>query len=276
MANGRSLHIGLNGVDASHYGGWDGTLNACEADARDMKALADARGFHSTLLLTKAATSKSVIAAIGDAAAALKSGDFFFLSYSGHGGQVPDTNGDETEDDMDETWVCYDRQVVDDELYALWGKFESGVRILVLSDSCHSGTVLKAALFGGTESPQTFGVKSVKAVRALPPAVQKRTYEAHKKLYDDIQAAHPEGERVSVGASVLLISGCQDSQTSQDGDKNGLFTGTLLKVWNRGFKGGYRKLHKAILKEMPPTQTPNLFRAGAISVAFERATPFTI
>lgn len=276
MANGRSLHIGLNGVDASQYEGWDGTLNACEADARDMKAIADAKGFQSTLLLTKAATSKTVLAAIADAAAALHPGDSFLLSYSGHGGQVPDTNGDDTEDGMDETWVCHDRQVVDDELYALWGKFESGVRIFVLSDSCHSGTVLKAALFGGTESPQSFGVKSVKVVRALPPDVQKRTYEAHKKLYDDIQAANPAGERVSVGASVLLISGCQDNQTSQDGDKNGLFTGTLKKVWNRGFKGGYRKFHKAILAEMPPTQTPNFFRAGAVSVAFERSTPFTI
>ena len=64
------------------------------------------RDFKSTLLLTKAATSKNVIAAIADAAATLHSGDFFLLSYSGHGGQVPDTNGDETEDDMDETWVC--------------------------------------------------------------------------------------------------------------------------------------------------------------------------
>lgn len=276
MANGRSLHIGLNGVDASQYEGWDGTLNACEADARDMKAIADAKGFKSTVILTKAATSKNVIAAIADAAAALHTGDFFLLSYSGHGGQVPDTNGDETEDGKDETWVCYDRQLIDDELYALWGKFESGVRIFVLSDSCHSGTVLKAALFGGKESPQTFGVKSVKLVRALPPDVQKKTYEAHKKLYDGIQAANPAGERVSIGANVLLISGCQDNQTSQDGDKNGLFTGTLKKVWNKGFKGSYRMFHKAILAEMPPTQTPNYFRAGAVSAAFERSTPFTI
>jgi len=42
---------------------------------------------------------------------------------------------------MDETWVLYDRQLVDDELYKIWSKFKPGVRILVLSDSCHSGTV---------------------------------------------------------------------------------------------------------------------------------------
>ena len=44
---------------------------------------------------------------------------------------------------MEETWVLYDRQLVDDELYKIWSKFKPGVRILVLSDSCHNGTVTR-------------------------------------------------------------------------------------------------------------------------------------
>ena len=36
---------------------------------------------------------------------------------------------------------------------------------------------------------------------------------------------------------MILISGCQDNQTSMDGDHNGAFTEQLLKVWN---KGAYR------------------------------------
>jgi len=44
--------------------------------------------------------------------------------------------------------------------------------------------------------------------------------------------------KANIKASVLLISGCQDNQLSQDGAFNGLFTGTLKKVWNGGiFKG---------------------------------------
>ena len=62
------------------------------------------------------------------------------MTYSGHGGQVPDGD-DEEADSSDETWVAFDRQIVDDELYELWGKFKPGVRIVVLSDSCHSGSV---------------------------------------------------------------------------------------------------------------------------------------
>ena len=56
------------------------------------------------------------------------------LSYSGHGGQLPDLNDDEP-DQEDETWCLYDGQVVDDELSELYSHFKQGVRILVLSDS---------------------------------------------------------------------------------------------------------------------------------------------
>src|SRR5688572_22020060 len=145
MAKGISVHIGLNEVDPDHYGGWDGRLTACEFDAKDMQKIAKQRGFLPRLLLTANATATAVQAAIRDAASRLKAGDFFWLTYSGHGGQVPDINHDEGEGDrQDETWVLYDRELIDDELYALWSGFAPGVRILVLSDSCHSGTVTKA------------------------------------------------------------------------------------------------------------------------------------
>jgi hypothetical protein len=41
---GLSVHIGLNAVSAKHYEGWSGELTACEFDARDMAAIAKARG----------------------------------------------------------------------------------------------------------------------------------------------------------------------------------------------------------------------------------------
>ena len=136
MPKGLSIHLGLNAVDPKGYGGWDGQLRACEADARDMAKIAKDRGYAgSTLLLTGAATAAAFIKAMEDAASKLASGDILFLSYSGHGGQVPDRDGDDEVDGLDETWCLFDRQLIDDELYGLFGKFTKGVRIVLLSDS---------------------------------------------------------------------------------------------------------------------------------------------
>ena len=68
--------------------GWDGPLKGCEKDARDMCAIAESQGFSTTLLLTREATADNVEAAIRNAASTLKRGDFFLLTYAGHGGQV--------------------------------------------------------------------------------------------------------------------------------------------------------------------------------------------
>jgi metacaspase-1 len=279
MARGISLHIGLNRVDQGHYGGWDGSLNACEMDARDMQSIARTQGFRARLLLTRAATHPAVTEAIRNAARLLTAGDFFFLSYSGHGGQVKDLNGDEREDHLDETWVLYDREMIDDELYALWSGFERGVRILMLSDSCHSGTVARESWYSA------LGAGAVRAPHALlpprlkhiPARVQAETYRKHRRLYERVQCELPKGERIPIGASVLLLAGCQENQLSADGDRNGLFTGVLRRVWSNGkFRGTYRTFHRAIARLMPPWQTPNFFRTGAVDPRYEQERPFTL
>ena len=89
---GRSLHIGLNAVGAAHYGGWRGELTACEFDAGDMAALARTRGMRASVLLTREATRAAVLRRLHAAARALRAGDLFFLSFSGHGGQLPDVS----------------------------------------------------------------------------------------------------------------------------------------------------------------------------------------
>jgi hypothetical protein len=278
MPQGLSIHAGLNGVDATQYNGWDGTLVACEFDADDMAALAKSQGFEPTLLKTKDATAEALTSAISDAAGKLERGDVLLLTYSGHGGQVPDTNGDE-DDRADETWVLYDRQVVDDELYALWGSFKPGVRIAVFSDSCHSGTVARDVVEAVGEDRFAAAVADSDRPRlkGLPEDVAKATYEAHKDLYDGIQRSLPPLDKAEVGASVILISGCQDNQTSADGDRNGLFTQTLKQVWDDGkFHGGYRTFRRRIVKTMPPWQSPNLFLTGASDTRFVRQRPFTV
>lgn len=244
MAKGRSLHIGLNNLDPNHYSGWLGSLNACENDASDMEAIAKSGGFQTDMLLTIEATKKQVLAKISEAAKELDAGDIFMLSYAGHGGQIPDSNQDEP-DLLDETWCLYDEQLLDDELSLTWAAFAEGVRILVISDSCHSGTVTR----GIEPSPYEKGVGQVlfsqsptasnQKFRAIPTEVAIKTYEANRESYQ--QRKTRSGSERDITASVILIAGCQDHQLARDGWKNGLFTSYLLQVWNHGqFSQNYK------------------------------------
>ena len=121
----------------------------------------------STLLLTKKGTRAHALAAMRQAAKRLVSGDLFFLTYSGHGGQVPDVTGEEA-DKQDETWCLYDGQLIDDELYFELSRFAAGVRILVLSDSCHSGTVTRAMPPQRRRRPVDRALKNDAACRRHP------------------------------------------------------------------------------------------------------------
>jgi hypothetical protein len=290
-ATGVSLHIGLNAVDPGNYSGWSGPLNACEADARDMAALATTQKMTPTTLMTTDATRARTLDAIRKAAQLLTAGDLFFLSYSGHGGQVQDVSGEDEDDKLDETWCLFDGQLIDDELYLELSKFRKGVRVLVLSDSCHSGTVTRAV-----PPPPPPGMRP----KLMPPNVAVKVYNEHKAFYDGLQQRVMEASRTAARldpdaalaqvavsqrltnvaarckAAVLLISGCQDNQTSLDGAHNGAFTEQLLKVWNQGaFIGNYTQLHATIKAAMPPSQTPNLFQLGPAG-PFAQQRPFLV
>lgn len=280
MAKGIALNVGLNSVDPEHYAGWDGRLGACEADADDMSDLAKSAGFEARSLLTRHATRAAVMKGIRDAAAELKAGDIFLFTFSGHGGQVRDLDGDEVEDNEDETLLCYDAQIVDDEIYRLWAKFEAGVRVLMIADSCHSGTVAKLFPYRDTGAKGTLvdEIELAKGYRFMPDDVARRTFKKNEAFYEKIVDRKKPGEKERVKASVLLLSGCQDNQLSADGVFNGLFTGRLLRAWKRGrFTGTYTSFHKAIVKTMPPLQTPNKYWVPKTeNVEFEAQKPFTI
>ena len=298
MPKGISIHLGLNFVDPKHYDGWDGELRACEADANDMAKIAKDRGYGTTtVLLTKNATVAKFAKAMKDAAAKLTAGDILFLSYSGHGGQVPDRDGDDEVDGLDETWCLYDRQLIDDELYGMFGKFAKGVRIVLLSDSCHSGTVARNAELAGqtladlaaklaasaNALPQvkSGALKPFGGYRLAPRQITFAAYARNRAMYEKIQRTDSKAQAKAaagrIGAGVILISGCQDNQLSSDGERNGLFTAMLEIVYNGGaYKQGYRRFHREIRGLMPPEQTPNLFLTGRNLRDFLAQMPFSI
>jgi hypothetical protein len=233
------------------------------------------------------------------AARKLKAGDTFLMTYSGHGGKVDDVSGDETEDNIDETWCLFDRQFIDDELYALYSEFKAGVNIYVLSDSCHSGTVTRAMermepALTKEENLQIFGMEKPK-FRMMPRQTSGAVYYARWEFYDDIQNKLKQVKPKDIKASIRLISACQDDQEAADGMKNGKFTGVVKKVWANGkFQGSFRDFHAAINKSLESEyarvlkgrkkeeiddlhiQTPNYFADGADNDEIDNRLPFSI
>jgi hypothetical protein len=267
-AENMAIAIGLNSVDPESYAGWNGPLQACENDAKDMAHIAETQGYSAKVLLTKRATLKNVRDSIIAASQVLKSGDHLVISFSGHGNQVPDTNGDETDDGLDETWCLYDGEMVDDELALLWQRFAKGVRITVYSDSCHSGSVIKTF---EKENPST-----VSEFKIVPSdvALKLRTLPGHFDLDKGLPAE--TSTRSNTSASVILISGCQDDQLSRDGVKNSVFTAHVLTAWNNGaFKASLPKFYETIRATMPPKQQPNYDRTGQLNAVFEAERPWT-
>ena len=246
-----SLHIGVNHVDTSsqcYEDDWESELNSCEADALAMLKIAQDLDYeYSKILLTKDATRANFFKAINYfQTEKLKPGDLLLITFAGHGGQVEDKDGDE-EDGMDETWCFYDGNLVDDNLYELLKTFEEGIRILIISDSCHSGDILRDA--------------------------EEEMEDETDLLYGNSGVKNLPG----VKAAVQMISSCQEFEYSRENKSQGLFTSILLEVWDDGnFEGNYIEFYDAIVSEMPfcNNQTPNHLMGGVGYESFSEEVSF--
>ena len=288
MKKGVSLHIGINNLDTSHYfkndiESWNGQLLGCENDAAAMEQLAKAQGFSTYLLLTEAATRDHVKQLIAEIAEQLEEGDFFFFTFSGHGGQVADFSGDEAEnvtpdgkkDKKDETLCLFDGQLIDDELYQLWEKFKKGVRILFLCDSCHSGTIAKAI---GDFIPKP---PAGTAWRVVPKNSLSATYVRHFDFYNSLQSA--PNRSFDIQAHIIQISACQDKEIA--GEKQnvekpyGYFSNGILQSWDYGAFEDYQSLFDSVQPFLPKKQHPNLIHFGGNEegrLSFLKSEPFII
>jgi hypothetical protein len=270
------VHIGVNRVDPGHYRGWSGPLTSCENDADTMQAIARAQGFETRQLKTEDATRENVIEAIRAASEQMVQGDIFMITYAGHGSRMADMDGDEA-DGKDDTWCLFDAQLLDDELNVLLAGFEAGVRVLVISDSCHSGTLLKGAAESAddVERIEDDFVHS----RLMPRADSIDVNRTYRRFYADIARSLPR-PHPAVRASVRLLSGCQEDQSSWGNDKSGRFTAAIESIFaDGGFEGDYNGFHQAIVeavaRAMKP-QTPGHMVIGEPDREFDRQKPFTI
>lgn len=303
MAKGISINIGLNTLDTNHYSNDFDPLFSCIKDAQSMANIA--KGF-KVILLENNPKSSDVFDAVTYARSNLVSGDILLVTFSGHGSEIKDESGDEPSG-YDQTWCLYDRQIIDDELARLWSTFPPGIRILFLSDSCHSGTVSNAPLdqidssdILTEENKRTINSISEEGgfdefslrnhgnrVRLLEEWLSKQIIDdsygaVYKPIINELkkELASKGVKHFSelIQASVISISACQDKQLATESDDNGVFTAALKRVWNKElFQGNHIDFYNAIVKETRnayPRQTPKYLKANASS--FEQMRPFQI
>jgi len=230
----------------NNYPNTSAELFGCVNDANDWsRTLRDAG--YVVGLMTEAAKG-DVMDALTEMIANAGFGDRVVFTYSGHGTWMPDTDGDEV-DGRDEAMVMADYMegglLLDDELHRIFSVAKYGVGKLILSDSCHSGTLARVMV--GATPPQ---------MRRIPKFLSPATFtdldsSMVKTLERQLKVSKPR-------PSASLISGCEDAELSYDasfsGRSRGAFTHYALDAYKPGIKLG--AWHNEIRKRLPNSWLP--------------------
>lgn len=202
-------HALLIGISDYQY---VGKLASAVRDAKKMEAF-----FLEDLGIKKAniqhlynqqATHDNIMAAFKRLYHDVKKNDQVFVYYSGHGSQIPDTNGDE-KDKWDETLVSIDARdkngtgvfsnmVIDDELDDAFKRIEDkGVNTVMITDACHSGSITRSIV--GTKN---IGLP-ITARKDLRPVLRSNNYQQRRKEKPFLTAAPRRVEWSAVSAGQL-------------------------------------------------------------------------
>ncbi|HET9526110.1 MAG TPA: caspase family protein [Pyrinomonadaceae bacterium] len=299
MATGISIHVGVNATKAPGLSVQP--LVGCENDAEAMRVLARARNFVAVdggpdvPIIREKATFENVLGKIRLAAEKLVAGDIFLFTFSGHGTRRG--ADDPAEEDLkDETLVLHDKLLVDNVLRRrLWPTFKAGVRVVMVSDSCHSGGIAMSVIDDSESEPETEssgsgssaawardGVRRGMSRRGAVPGVQQgrpqngfgvrgvseAQAQAHfnllKQFYKELRESLPS-TAPPVPANVLLLAACQEHETTRDGLPNGVFTRALLEVLSSNGTKTYTQLRNSIeqkLQQASATNHPVLLSVG--------------
>lgn len=271
----RALFIGIN------YYGQKGELRGCINDVHNIKEfLTKNYRIDEIMVLTDdqkdpglIPTRSNILNAFKWLRNGAKAGDSLILHYSGHGGSVKDTDGDE-EDGMDETMIPVDYQkagqIVDDEIHdVLVRGLPKGVRLTGIIDACHSETMLDLPYVYTVDGDlQIIETNKNEGIVTIIGAGTKFLLDGNKKravasvtagMKLLMSGGKGEGNSAakektiktrSTEADVIQFSGCRDSQTSADAQIGGQATGAMSHALITSLKENKSQNYTHLLKSM--------------------------
>jgi len=231
-------------------------LEGCVHDAWQMMLLMTQRfGIRSYSMLTNAkATREGIADALHDLVRRVErlraTGNTstipIVITFSGHGRQVIDLVGDE-EDGLDETWIAADsgpdarHDIRDDELHLVLSRLTAlNTTVLLISDSCHSGTMHRTS----------HRVRSVRDATP-PPGPDDRLFT--ERFGSPDQRKRRRGHHAEPG--LIFFAACHEARQAVEheeapGVSSGRFTFALRRALARsGPETTYRQLFAKIVLE---------------------------
>lgn len=238
----RALLIGIN-----EYAIPGANLRGCVNDVHAVAgALTDLYGFAEsdiTMLLDGAATKAAMTQGIADLVDAAEPGDVLFLHYSGHGSNVPDTNGDETTDQRDEILCPHDLDwndpLTDDWLRTTFDRLDPGASLTVVMDCCHSGSNTREPVLLGGPPPEVVS-------RFLPNPDDEARGGGFTGTPRRVRRRRRDEDVHVVDIAETLVSGCRDNQTSADAHIDGAYSGALTYYLVRAMREDPRSTYRAL------------------------------
>lgn len=227
FAENRALIIGVGKYRQPAYD----TLNGIDLDVEMMREVAGLMGFRpgqvkvleddrATLANVEHAMETWLVNGAGP-------DDRIFIYFSGHGTFVPDENKDE-EDNADEALCLYDTQavtrngqdtldgvLVDDRFNAFLDRMRSK-DILVVLDSCHSGTATKSIPL----NPRSIPVKDAQPKLFSYPGMPT----GHKGSFLPAKRERGSGATRAGTDNFVCLSACEDDEQSLATTQGSLFT----------------------------------------------------
>ena len=222
-----SLHALVVGVDQ-----YDtliplkGAVNDAQDIAQTVKALKPAS---LTVLLNRNASRQAVLSAWDAMVAKSKPGDTLLLSYAGHGIQIAEAVPGQEADGLDEAWALSGfsangpgtaERIMDDEWSARLARVSNAVKVILVFDACHSGTMTRSAYADAPTVSTRFGGK-YKPLRqdALPPP---------PAVPDQAEAEKP---------NLVYLGGVSDDRTVPEVLIGNTPRGALSYFFSRGLRG---------------------------------------
>jgi hypothetical protein len=240
------------GIGRPHADGWDApALRGVELDCQRVESLLRDRSFSEVVVLQERdATHDIVLRNIKSAARAMAAGDLFVFYYSGHGAQDRRQHGGEEQ--YDEVLLTNERVIVDDELGEIWPTFLKGVRILMVSDCCSSGTIFRSA---------------------RPTTRRARSTHFHFGFSQGTRDARPV-EEYNIDASLIAIGACADDERAKENQGGGVFTSAMMACLPNATN--YNDLHDQIRIQLQPRQDSQMHVCGPKQPreAFVKQRPF--